>query len=252
MREHPILFSTEMVQAILEGRKTQTRRVVKFGIDNTSSIQQATSIEWDIRRADSRMPSFDTWGPRTAHFLFKEPCKYHDNIIVFALQCPYGQVGDRLWVKETWGYICSVSSFYGTNPEEHYAHIRYIADGENRNIYFATSGDMKAALPKQNIKRPNNFDTLDEFQKEWTMSDLCTNWWKKQKVKPSIFMPRWASRITLEITDIRVERLQDITKEDSLAEGVFDSYSALWDSINGKKHSWESNPWVWVIEFKKI
>jgi hypothetical protein len=130
--------------------------------------------------------------------------------------CPYGQVGDRLWVRETFCNDCPSAS----EPSG----VCYKANRENQPA-----------------------------------SDFCTKW------KPSIFMPRWASRITLEITDIRVERLNEITKiHDEVAKegwpfGFKDIDTApvnlfikLWDSINGKKYSWADNPFVWVISFKRV
>lgn len=185
MKEHPILFSTSMVQAILDGRKTMTRRVVK-------------SPKWS------------------------EPSR-----ALVDFECPYGWIGDRLWVRETWAKPPML-----TNKM-----LRDGADTWPKCVYLA--------------------DDVDIGQwKEW-------GW----KVKPSIFMPRWASRITLEITNIRVERLQDITSADSIKEGMYsyansqtidcetrdprDDFKILWDSINGKKHPWSSNPWVWVISFRR-
>jgi hypothetical protein len=175
--EKPILFSTLMVQAILEGRKTQTRRVIKcdFYVENDPPLT-------------AYIPDYITGEP--------QPVK---------LPCPYGQIGDRLWVRETFVYHHTGQLFYKTD------------------------------IPV-----------------------LCHKNWKW---KPSIFMPRTASRITLEITDIRIERLQDISEEDCLSEGInyqgnaydtIGAFSDLWDSINAKKHPWQSNPWVWVIEFKRI
>lgn len=157
MKERPILFSGPMVRAIREARKTQTRRVVKeIDPDEFVSSNEA------------------------------------DNL---ALCCPYGAVGDRLWVRETW--------------QGNQGDIRYGADGDSLHGY---------------------------------------NGWR-----PSIFMPRWASRITLEVTGVRVERVQEISEEDAQAEGVAHrcDYKVVWDAINGKKYPWSSNPWVWVIEFKR-
>ncbi len=237
MKEHLILFSTPMVQALLEGRKSQTRRVVKFGDKDTKSIQRATSLEWDMRRADDRMPLFDTWGPQKAHFLFKQPSKYNNSDIVFALQCPYGQVGDRLWVRETW----AVFQLESEGGHKEFPNILYRADNSTK------------LLVNQVVWKYNT---------------------PKLKWRPSIFMPRWASRITLEITDIKVQRLWEITEEDAIAEGVLseegikywnehplsfatktspkDEYARLWDNLNIKKYPWYLNPWVWVIEFKRI
>jgi hypothetical protein len=185
MKEHPILMSTPMVQAILEGRKSQTRRVIKAQVEANNY--------------------FNIKG---LHVPIEKMRKY----------CPYGQVGDRLWVRETW---CNTWPFDGHKCEE-------------GPCYRATDeGDCGAAITGQ-------------------------------KWRPSIFMPRWASRITLEITAIKVQKLQEINEKDAEAEGIGvgdtlvfsdsykDSYAFLWNKINGKKHSWNLNEWVWVIEFKRI
>ena len=185
MKERPILFSSGMVRAILDGRKTQTRRVVK------------------------QKPYFPT-DPGIGYAVERERIK-----------CPYGIPGDRLWVRETWAHIFECG---------HYNHLH---GDKLRYIYRVDNG----CIP--------------------------------DKWRPSIFMPRKASRITLEITAIRVERLQDISEKDSIAEGsqipcaqlpkscqqgTFTErtqFSRIWDSINAKKYLWASNPWVWVIGFKK-
>lgn len=199
MKERPIIFSGPMVRAILEGRKTQTRRIVKGCI--------AAFLE-DGWSADQRM--YET----------KE-----GDIVPAKNLCPYGQPGDRLWVRETW------AEFSGIEPKVTYV---YRADG----LY-------------------------DTPAKE----HLCDNRWR-----PSIHMPRAASRILLEITDVRVERLREITEDDAMSEGVLrkspvywqsylgdnrntlssrDSFWTLWSSIHGPE-SWSENPWVWVITFKRI
>jgi len=160
-------------------------------------------------------------------------------------KCPYGQVGDRLWVKETF---------------KHYA-----------NKWDGTEWKSCITYKAGNVTLYDSWDKNEPpSEKWWNKSTILDRW------QPSIFMPRWASRITLEITDIRVERLNSISYDDVIAEGVskemglkfgFASpypedkyllmlarhiYVALWDSINGKKHSWESNPFVWVIEFRRL
>ncbi len=168
MSEKPILFSGEMIRAVLDGRKTQTRRVVK---------------------------------PQPVG-LWAAPGKS---------RCPYGQPGGRLWVRET---------FY---PERsHRGPVSY-----------------RATWPRDD--------------------DPPDGGWK-----PSIFMPRWASRITLEIVSVRVEQVQDISEDDARAEGVDDGtgqtrplhpywFRALWDSINSKRgYGWEKNPWVWVVAFRRV
>lgn len=182
-KERPILFDGDMVRAILEGRKTQTRRIVKA---------------WK----DDGLPSFVS-GAMEAY-------------------CPHGEQGDRLWVRETW----AVRPLHDDLPP------RDIPPGEK--VYYT-------ATPELGLLN-------------------C------EKRRPSIHMPRWASRITLEVKDVRVERLQDINEEDAKAEGVWHKsedlengmtynyrtlFAELWESIYGKG-SWYKNPWVWVIEFEQI
>lgn len=205
MKERPILFNTPMVQALLDGRKTQTRRIVK-------------------------LPKNHRWGTEyDGQVIYNDGSTFGADIEVDDLRCPYGDIGDRLWVRETY---CNVVDGHG-----------------DRTIYKADCSDNT----KKNLKGV------------W---------------KPSIFMPRTASRILIEITALRVERLHDISEQDAIAEGIecevidqsidfkdyltrntfntwFEddaaqkSYFSLWESINGRP-SLESNPWVWVIEFKRI
>lgn len=183
MKERPILFSTEMVKAILDCRKTMTRRVVK----PQSLFEGKDGII-------TRYPNQEG--------------------------CPYGQVGDRLWVRETFCYkrdpITAITS-------------------DNEFWYRATNPEV--------IKIDD--DGSHAFRKDG---------WSASPWLPSIHMPRKASRITLEITNIRVERVQDITAGDTVKEGVTGmSFQPLWDSINAKRgYSWQSNPWVWVIEFRQV
>lgn len=225
MKERPILFSTPMVQAILAGNKTMTRRIIK------------------------PQPYFDKdsgywyWKPtkKGAIMANRPPCDW------FAFYPPkYGMIEDRLWVRETFGwYNTIVAGSYGfVDGEEVKYPPHVIKNGFKRPIVY------KADYPK------HRFDPND------------SGW------KPSIHMPRIASRITLEITDVRVERLQDITKEDAYREGVEivttkpctqykdyevndgifcnprNSFNSLWNVIHGKD-SWNLNPWVWVISFRK-
>lgn len=206
MKEQPIIFNTEMVQTILDDRKSQTRRVIK--------PQPQHTIE--PYAADER--GINTWRER---------------IVNKNLECPYGKIGDKLWVRETWYQYTGINSYSRPN------NIRYFADD------------------------PVDEDNPQEFS--------C---WIK---KPSIFMSRIASRITLEITNIRVERLQDISECDcydegcqdidrgitgagavageiaEAYEGIKDVFIRLWDSINAKRgYLFKSDPWVWVIEFKRV
>ncbi|HBL7110039.1 hypothetical protein F3H66_08615 [Serratia marcescens] len=201
MKECPVIFNGEMVRAILDGRKTQTRRVIaNVGPDNCIPLQKPTKTKDGIYTHVMDAPG---------HGL-----------------CPFGQVGDRLWVRETFqGPLIpedELSEYLGANPDKFQspAYCEYAADGG---------------------AKPEYVDSDENTRYGW---------------RPSIHMPRWASRITLEITAVRVERLQDISKADSIAEGGtehfnIDWFGPLWASIYGVD-SWNANPWVWVIEFKQV
>ena len=227
IRDSPygILFSSPMVRAILNGSKTQTRRLVK----HSKQFKGSPSVAYDV------LMSEDGSG---AHFLVAGDHGFTDLV-----PCPYGVKGERLYVKET--AIIAPKRFAAT-PDDTCIND---ADGDPRYIqYIASQPDTEAAE------------------------------WYKLKKTPSIFMPRWASRITLEITEVRVERLNDISEEDAVAEGVFRftgpgrevecldgrtffydpetragccEYRSLWESINGPK-SWDLNSWVWCIAFKRL
>lgn len=231
MKERPIIFCGEMVEAILKGKKTQTRRIVgPQPIAYGKSSYGGTRSGW-VWRPDTLNRS---WNDDDA-----DPYRCKEiATVAMAGECPYGQVGDRLWVRETFAQC-------GTVMDERIAYIAYRADAE----LTATSKFYPQIVP-------SNKSFLKTLRK-W---------------RPSIHMPRWASRITLEITNIRVERVQDIktggylTKSDVQKEGCpFDNkpellgsdeeewFIKLWNSINAKRgYSWESNLWVWVIEFKRF
>jgi len=194
MKERQILFSAPMVRAILDGSKTQTRRIVKTG-------------KWEHENSEYGV-SFGN--------------------------CPYGEPGDRLWVRETWNKFDAWEGYF------------YAADDHPFGIGEADDPDH-----------------IEQHDIRW---------------KPSIHMPRAASRITLEVTGVRVERLQDISEADARAEGVEPvvvgegwrrycdsgseevgvppcadarhSFQSLWEQINGAG-SWAANPWVWVVEFQR-
>jgi len=198
VKERPILFSGPMVRAILEGRKTQTRRVIKL---------PESRGEWEA----------STLGGPGVYYKDGTPCNSEDAIIwnTTTGKCmgsPYGMSGDRLWVRET---------FMRAVPD----HIKI-----GKRIYVYKTDD-----------------DADRWSKYWKWS-------------PSIHMPRIASRINLEITNIRVERVQDISRADCEAEGlkllqggVRSEFAVLWDSINkARGYGWTKNPWVWVVEFKVI
>ncbi|MFA5790626.1 MAG: hypothetical protein WC976_06170 [Caldisericia bacterium] len=223
MNEHPILFSGEMVKALLAGKKTQTRRVMKpqppewckdFGY---TCFTPVGSI--------SGRGVYEDKGPAEKFFKYR-----------------LGFVGDKLWVKET-----------------HYLYGKWVKNGKTK------SGRQKYKFVC--LKKAVKY--FDIPPRKICKKKTEIGWFKR----PSIFMFRWASRITLKITDIRVERLHDITVWDCLDEGilgnrdnlsghtaisipaseaVFDKFQNLWDFINGKKYPWSSNPFVWVIEFKRF
>lgn len=210
-KQIPILFSTAMVQAILDGRKTMTRRIVSGNPNNV------------------------TWNPIVVNG-HGGWCDDHGRPV----KCRYGNVGDVLWVRETFlsGYKMEDGSFVYDENDDKIPVIFYKADGEGFQWY---SGDSD--FPVEN--------------KPW---------------KPSIHMPKAVARIWLEVVNVRVERLHDISQEDAKAEGVWYSdtdetyynyltnefccdakcsFMTLWEKINGKD-SWDANPWVWVVEYKVL
>lgn len=204
MNVRPILFSAPMIRAILAGTKTQTRRALKKQPPFLARVRHAWFNAPIYGFTDEDVPAANWW----------------------KIRCPYGQPGDRLWVRESGWLSASKSAF--------------IPSADN-------------APPPGGFKSPDGVP---------------------YKSCPSIHMPRWASRITLEITGCRVERLQDISAQDAIAEGIEefgsgfrdysaedddhdwlddprDSFKSLWESINGPG-SWSLNPWVWVVEFKRV
>lgn len=258
MKERPILFSGEMVRAILEGRKTQTRRVLKKQPIDVLTKTVGKGVKEVTRNLEGKKAWFS--------LMQTNPNRGT------AFWCSYGEVGDRLWVREAWGY-------HGLSScgDRHEATVSYAADGSEVKVRFSTFEEMMAASPEQNFKPSEAFEELPDYEQGWEHSKWLHEWWQRQKSKPSIHMYRWASRIDLAITNVRVERLQDISEEDAEAEGIecFDPendasvcrmpgttdweypnakmvYEILWNKINGKKHPWDSNPYVWVIEFAKI
>ncbi|MBL0879413.1 hypothetical protein [Serratia ureilytica] len=214
MKERPVIFNGEMVRAILDGRKTQTRRAISDRhlhlIDVASQVGECYPLESGIDHANSQS-------------YYRE-------------HCPFGQVGDRLWVRETF------MDLTGTGIEA--------TTGKFEG--FAYRADTPAGSYGDEVRK--------EYGLKWT---------------PSLHMPRKACRILLKITAVRVERLNDISEEDAKAEGVKPAgdmlpdypdtfltpkgdfatakvaFQRLWQSIYGEE-SWAANPWVWVIEFKQV
>lgn len=214
MKERPILFSGPMVRAILDGRKTQTRRVVKL-TDAGRVKKPGSHKNWHLGDPDA------------------------------VLACQYGEPGDRMWVRETFANEVQVEH---DQPPPH---------NDGRPVWYDDDGlwhqaHYRATDPAPDLMYEDH--PRDEPHCRWT---------------PSIHMPRKASRITLEISGVRVERLNDICELHAQKEGApllscgYDAkadlsfashvkgFSNLWESINGHG-SWEKNPWVWVIEFRRL
>ena len=213
MKERGMIFNGEMVRAILDGRKTQTRRPIKW--------KQTRFTEIGEREDGSKWP----WSEDAEH-----ACDFWH-------PCPFGAVGDRIWVRE---------AFRVHSRATDVATLVYKASERN-------------SWTEQTRRVPVAVCNKPATPEKWT---------------PSLHMPRWASRILLEITDVRVERLNAISEEDARAEGIIDggclncgepepcgcanpepdatdAFAYLWQSIYGQE-SWNANPWVWVIEFKRV
>ncbi|HBY4949381.1 hypothetical protein ACQX9G_06505 [Klebsiella pneumoniae] len=217
--ERGMIFNGEMVRALLSGRKTQTRRIIKPQPELT--LSGSLSGKWLSR-------------PLNGLLLPK--------IEDIAIHCPFGAVGDRIWVRETWGVVSHAFSDDGLMidwvPDRPATAIHEMPFGNgyySGYAIYATDGDFTWG----------DDDGYEDGRWCW---------------KPSIHMPRAASRILLEITDVRVERLRSMSQDDARAEGVIAAsgpmeaglaFRELWDSIYGEE-SWKANPWVWVIEFKRV
>ena len=223
VRERAILFSGEMVRAILEGRKTQTRRVIQVqpipvGLAKISPVDRG---EFLLERWPEQERMFNNFGRADR------------------ISCPYGKPGDQLWVRETLQHGAR------NNPEPRHNHLwRYAAD------------NALVMVPEERHTEMLVWATHKE-------ADVCV----------SIHMPRWASRLDLEIAGVKAERVQEISEEDAIAEGISDTtlsasytgiahkargrckleFASLWNAINAKRgFGWDRNPWVWVIEFKPL
>ncbi|EPU7029541.1 hypothetical protein ACVY1S_002337, partial [Salmonella enterica subsp. enterica] len=207
--ERGMIFNSEMVRAILDGRKTQTRRPVK----PQPELTERSGFSWNGVVFGSGSDDRET------------------NRNFSHVKCPFGKPGDRIWVRETFqgplfDYEQMQSYLEDSSKFEKPEFCQYAADGK---------------------PAPEYYDADDNLHCGW---------------RPSIHMPRWASRILLEITDVRVERLNNISECDAKAEGgptectligdkYFPGFRSLWTSIYGEE-SWNANPWVWVIEFKRV
>jgi hypothetical protein len=234
VKEIPMLLSTPMVQAILEGRKTKTRRICR---DNGEDVEGFRFV-----KDNPTFPEF--WKGKKAEPYTGWVVKYKNLELWLPRKCPFGKPGDIIWVREKWRKYCPVDANGYTNYDTQI--IEFAADN------------------------PPLIDEIDAdgfrvFKKDG--SEKFISW------RPSIYMPKSAARIWLQVEDIRVERVQDITEEDAEAEGVEQnrdeswhdylepkrlcqddasaSFQSLWQYINGEE-SWQTNPFVWVISFKVL
>ncbi|MEX2952532.1 hypothetical protein AB4K01_15180 [Serratia fonticola] len=216
MKERPIIFNAEMVRAILDGRKTQTRRLVpawqlpKHYPDNTENPR----YNWMATAQRHRRWGYGVFGET------EEACAKELSEMA---PCPFGSAGNRLWVRETFRVHSRATDV---------ATLVYRASERN-------------SWTEQTHRVPVSACDKPVSPEKWT---------------PSLHMPRWASRLVLEITDVRVERLRSMSQQDARAEGVIAAsgpmeaglaFRQLWESIYGAD-SWQVNPWVWVIEFKAV
>ncbi len=241
MKERGMIFNGEMVRAILDDRKTQTRRIVKAADGAVKFCK-----EWDINGEE-------------VFVVLGEKDHTGMNPVLGAISCPLGAVGDHIWVRETWGVVSHELDEDGRiqpwTPDRPATAIHEMPFGNgyySGHAIYAADGDFTWG----------DDDGYEDGRSCW---------------KPSIHMPKAASRILLEITDVRVERLNSISQEDAEAEGIdmeelYDSqdcydciadhnmtgrptatgaFKYLWESIYGEE-SWKTNPWVWVIEFKRV
>ncbi|HBY0080846.1 TPA: hypothetical protein MIM91_22720 [Klebsiella pneumoniae] len=232
MKERGMIFNAEMVRAILDGRKTQTRRIMKAQpSEDFTPMNMALEADYKARWYTPGIVDKDGYLQPAGKEVFGVANENE------GYSCPFGAVGDRIWVRETWA--------------------RYNIDQDSHDMAY------RATIPE--------------------------DWPESGRWRPSIHMPRWASRITLEITDVRVERLNAISEQDAQSEGVHtevwdqtvvarnyaaideffqfwsedmphyvemnqlyrSSFRSLWESIYGAEN-WQANPWVWVIEFKRV
>ncbi len=228
MTERGMIFNGEMVRAILDGRKTQTRRPIKW--------KQTRFTEIGERENGSKWP----WSEDAEH-----ACDFWH-------PCPFGSVGDRIWVREAYRFPASLDDVSPTGV-----------------------GEMAVATGYRKPWAPTFYEFTGTFSDGWKGFETPPKVSDAGKLRPSIHMPRWACRILLEITNVRVERLNAISEKDATAEGVQPAgsllpdypgtfltpkgdfatakvaFQRLWESIYGEE-SWKANSWVWVISFKRV
>jgi hypothetical protein len=238
----PIPFTASMVRALLDGRKGQTRRLVKLPHMNPLGAWEPSTVGGGGSHLKDGTPYAE------------RPCLWHTRA-GDALVCPYGRVGDLLWVRESW----RVGKRWDATPPRD-------LPARKMTVMFAAGGSVGGTGEGR-------------YELDESYPDTLPDW--AGKLRPGMFIPRWASRLTLRITDVRVERLQNISEADAIAEGIepsadawksysvipsglrkgkpnlvsaipnrspVASYSELWEAINGTG-SWANNPWVWAVGF---
>lgn len=235
MKEHPILFSGEMVRAILAGRKSMTRRLVRQATGPSLSVDMTSPGTAELSWLCGPGPGYDVDEQRKS------------------VTCPYGAPGDRLWVKETWA-VLDMRTLKYVEGSLHGKILGY--GGQPPTLMNLRIGDGDAMVGY--AAHPTSPEELMSSPGFTTWRSSTPRSWRSP-----LFMPRWASRLTLRVTAVRVERLNDISEEDARAEGCAvvdpshhtcarDVFAALWDTINGKRAPWSSNPWVWVVSFEVV
>ncbi|HDS8605943.1 hypothetical protein [Klebsiella pneumoniae] len=236
MKERGMIFNGEMVRAILDGRKTQTRRIMKPQPEpcHRGGHWWPSNVFKTMLHVEEEMQNGKGgWGGLVGD------------------ACPFGDVGDRIWVREAYRFPASLDDVSPTGV-----------------------GEMAVATGYRKPWAPTFYEFTGTFSDGWKGFETPPKVSDAGKLRPSIHMPRWASRILLEITDVRVERLNAISEEDARAEGIIDggclncgepepcgcanpepdatdAFAYLWQSIYGQDN-WNANPWVWVIEFKRV
>ncbi|SBZ41616.1 morphogenetic protein [Klebsiella quasipneumoniae] len=251
MKERGMIFNGEMTRAILDGRKTQTRRIMKVQpSEDFTPMNMALETDYKARWYTPGVVDKDGYLQPASKEVFGVSNENE------GYSCPFGAVGDRIWVRETWAILGNEDGCC-IDWEEKLCK----ADERSAARIYRASCEQKPgnyglwSIPDDADWKPHTKD--HQYEGAW---------------RPSIHMPRWASRILLEITDVRVERLNSISQEDAQAEGMeltgwrptyfdpdsggevmtpYDNFAQLWESIYGEE-SWKADPWVWVIEFKRV
>ncbi|MGI6907627.1 hypothetical protein ACRCLU_08955 [Klebsiella pneumoniae] len=261
MKERGMIFNGEMVRALLDGRKTQTRRIMKVQpSEDFTPMNMALETDYKARWYTPGVVDKDGYLQPASKEIFGVSNENE------GYSCPFGAVGDRIWVREAYRFPASLDDVSPTGV-----------------------GEMAVATGYRKPWAPTFYEFTGTFSDGWKGFETPPKVSGAGKLRPSIHMPRWASRILLEITDVRVERLNAISEDDAQREGVYtevwdqtvvarnyasrdeffqfwsedmphyvemnqlygSSFRSLWESIYGAEN-WLANPWVWVIEFKRV